>query len=219
VLERVSAGTRAVSVYWNADGETRFSYATAGRVLVSFDVGFPPVPEWLDGELDVSPLEPLAAAVRPEVCPDIEPLTYEDPPLVAVENHERLGPFAHYANLPSATVTITWSARGRALLHYSQERRLLALLDPQDPGQLSGADPAVLDAHLGGVRLGPTGVGAAACLPSLLVLAERLAGIAFDPVMLDRPHMLVPRPSHLNQGPADEPASAPRGSGGRRLSS
>lgn len=116
---------------------------------------------------------------------------------VAVENHQRLGPFAHYENLPSTTVTITWSARGRALLHYSDERRLLAMLDPQSPDQLSGADPAVLDAHLGGLRLGPTGVGAAACLPSLLVLAERLTGIAFGPAMLDWPHLLVPQPARL----------------------
>ena len=121
----------------------------------------------------------------------------EDGWAVAVENHERLGPFALYENLPSATVTIAWSARGRALLHYSDERRLLVMLDPQSPDQLSGADPAVLDAHLGGLRLGPAGVGAAACLPSLLVLAERLTGIAFDPAMLDRPHLLVSRPTHL----------------------
>ncbi len=439
VLERVSAGTRAVSAYWNVNGGTRFSYAAAGRVLAAFDAVFPdrregadpdcleglraglswddgdevpmmlalaarvtgltPVPEWLEGELCVIPVEPLAEAVRPDVYPDTEPLTYDDPPLawalrhaadgplreaaraaarfaarvagledrpevtlalhsgssapsaeldslpaeflraaregkgdprpggrywavtavreagnprplaaafravaparttvqvfglaesglraevlgalgnpqppsgsmglaaspgplpadkyawtsahwlapvgaitflrgsaadaarafgpgpdggdvgvprlfsdpvaaireeagwaVAVENHERLGPFAPYENLPSATVTITWSARGRALLHYSDERRLLVMLDPQSPDQLSGADPAVLDAHLGGLRLGPTGVGAAACLPSLLVLAERLTGIAFDPAMLDRPHLLVPRPTHL----------------------
>lgn len=440
VLGHVSAGTRAVSAYWNVDGGTWFSYAVAGRVLAAFDAVFPdrreggdpdcleglragltgddgdevpvmlalaarvtgltPVPEWLEGEFDVIPVEPLAEAVRPDIYPDTAPLTYDDPPLawalrraadgqlrdaaltaaryaarvaglenrpevalalgsgasaafaglemleakferaarksegdprpggrfwavtalreagnplplaagfraieaardaagafglaesglreevlgalgnpqppsgsmglvrspgplpadkyawtsahylalvgaitfvrgqladatqalghygasgadvgvprlfseritairdedgwaVAVENHERLGPFAPYEDLPSKTVTITWSARGRALLHYSDEGRLLAMLDPQSPDRLSGAEPSVLDEHLGGLRLGPTGVGAAACLPSLLVLAERLTGITFDPAMLDQPHLLVPRPAHL----------------------
>jgi uncharacterized protein DUF6461 len=117
---------------------------------------------------------------------------------VVVENHERLGPFARYESLPSKTVTVTWSARGQARLHYSDQGRLLAMLDPQSPEQLSGADPAVLDEHLGGLRLGPTGVGATACLPTLLMLAERLTGVTFDPAMLDQPHLLVRRPDHLH---------------------
>jgi hypothetical protein len=445
VLERVCAGTRAVSAYWNVNGGTRFCYASEGRVLVAFDALFPdrregadpdcleglraglwpddpdededadevammlalaarvtglaPVPEWLEGEFDVIPVEPLAEAVRSAIDPDLEPLTYNDPPLawalrhaaaqplraaaqaaarfavgaagiedrphvalalrfdvpakaaelepllagfdraarksagdprpagcywavtalreaanpqplaaafravsaarstaqgfgvaesrlreevlsvlghprppagsmglvaspgplpidsyawtsahwlatagaitfvqgsaadaaralgpgpdgaevgvpmlfsdpvaaireedgwaVAVENHERLGPFARYENLPSKTVTVTWSARGRALLHYSDSGRLLVMLDPQDPGQASDGDLAVLDAHLGGLRLGPTGAGAAACLPLLLVLAQRLTGVRFEPARLDRPHLLVPRPRWL----------------------
>ncbi len=41
VLERISAGTRAVSTYWNVNGTTRFSCAAAGRVLTSFDPLFP----------------------------------------------------------------------------------------------------------------------------------------------------------------------------------
>ncbi len=443
VLDRVSAGTRAVSAYWNESAGTWFSCAAGGRVLTAFDEVFPdrregadpdgleglraglmpddgdevpamlalaarvtgltPVPEWLDGDFDVVPLEPLPEAVRPSIYPDSEPLTYLDPPLawalrhaadgplrdaslaaaryaagvtgladrpevalalrrgasvpsadldrlearsqraarknagdpragarawaatalraaanplplaaafraaeaaryaaetlglgagalreevlgalgdprppsgsmgltaspgpppagkyawtsvhwlatvgaitflrggvaaaahalgpgpdgadvgvpalfsdpivaireedgwsVAVENHERYGPFAMYENLPFKTVTITWSARGQARLHYSDAGRLLAMLDPQSPGQISGAEPGLLDEHLGGLRLGPTGVGAAACLPVLLVLAERLTGVTFDPGRLDRPHLLVRRPDRLG-GPA-----------------
>lgn len=439
VLARVSAGTRAVSVYWNESAGTRFCYAAGGHVVTAFDAVFPdrregadpdglealraglvpdegdevpmmlalatrvtgltPMPEWLAGDFDVVPLEPLPEAVRPGIYPDSEALTYLDPPLawalrraadgplrdatlaaaryaarvtglddlpevalalrpdapvpaaeldklvarslraarknasdrragarywaaaalreasnplplaaafraaeaaqpavamlglgagalraevlgvlgdprppsgsmgllasagplptdkyawtsahwlatvgaitflrgsaadaafalgpgpdgadvgvpalssdpiaaireeggwsVAVENFERLGPFAMYENLPSKTVTIAWSARGQARLHYSDAGRLLVMLDPQSPEQFDGAEPSVLDEYLGGLRLGPTGVGAAACLPTLLVLAERLSGVPFDPGRLDRPHLLVRRPPRL----------------------
>ena len=439
VLGRLSAGTRAVSVYWNESAGTRFSYAVGGHVVTAFDAVFPdrregadpdaletlragltpddgdevpmmlalaarvagvtPTPDWLAGDFDVAPVEPLPEAVRPAIYPDSEALTYLDPPLawalrhaadgplrdaalaaawyaaratgladrpevaaalrpdasaspaeldrllagslrmarksagdpragarywaasavreaanplplaaafraaeaarsaaealglghgalraevlgvlgdprppsgsmglvaspgplpadayawtsahwlatvgavtflrgsaadaayalgpgpdgagvgipalfsdpivaireqdgwsVAVESHERLGPFAHYESLPSRTVTITWSARGQARLHYSDAGRLLVMLDPQSPEQVTGADPGVLDGHLGGLRLGPTGTGAAACLPALLVLAERLTGVPFDPGLLDRPHLLVRRPGRL----------------------
>jgi hypothetical protein len=137
VLERVSAGTRAVSVYWNANGGTRFSYAAAGRVLVVFDAVFPerrqgadpdcleglraglswddgdevpmmlalaarvtgltPVPEWLEGEFDVVGVEPVAEAVRPDVYPDVEQLTYDDPPLAWALRHAADGPLREAA--------------------------------------------------------------------------------------------------------------------------
>ena len=41
VLRRVSAGSRAVSAYWNVNGTTRFSYAADGRVLTAFEVMTP----------------------------------------------------------------------------------------------------------------------------------------------------------------------------------
>ena len=41
VLRRVSAGSRAVSAYWNVNGVTRFSYAAGGRVLTAFEVMSP----------------------------------------------------------------------------------------------------------------------------------------------------------------------------------
>jgi hypothetical protein len=99
----------------------------------------------------------------------------EDGWVVAVENHERLGPFDRYENLPSPTVTIAWSARGRALLHYSDEGRLLVMLAPQSPDRLSGAEPSVLDEHLGGLRLGPTGSRISCTVSPAVIRARMLA--------------------------------------------
>lgn len=121
----------------------------------------------------------------------------EDGWAIAVENHERLGPFAPYENLQAKTVTITWSARGQARLHYSDQGQLLVMLNPQAPEQMSDAELAILAGYLDGLHLGPTGTGAAACLPTLLIIAERLTGITFDPAMLDQQHLLVPSPRHL----------------------
>jgi Family of unknown function (DUF6461) len=41
VLRRVSQGTRAVSMFWNVNGVTRFSYAASGQVLAAFDAMSP----------------------------------------------------------------------------------------------------------------------------------------------------------------------------------
>lgn len=41
VLRRVSAGGRVVSVYWNIEATTRFSYAVSGRLLTAFDAMAP----------------------------------------------------------------------------------------------------------------------------------------------------------------------------------
>lgn len=41
VLRRVSAGSRAVSAYWNVNAVTRFSYASAGRMLTAFEAMSP----------------------------------------------------------------------------------------------------------------------------------------------------------------------------------
>ncbi len=83
VLERISAGTRAVSAYWNVNGTTRFSYAAAGRVLTSFEPLFPDRREgddpdglesvraglpWEDAEEDEGALPvPLALALAARV--------------------------------------------------------------------------------------------------------------------------------------------------------
>jgi Family of unknown function (DUF6461) len=37
VLRRVSAGRRAVSMFWNVESDARFSYAAAGEVVTAFD--------------------------------------------------------------------------------------------------------------------------------------------------------------------------------------
>jgi hypothetical protein len=72
--------------------------------------------------------------------------------------------------------------------------RLVAMLDPQRPEQRDGDEPAVLDEYLGDLRLGIPAVSAAVWLPTLLVLAERLTGLAFDPAALDQPHLLAGLP-------------------------
>jgi hypothetical protein len=111
---------------------------------------------------------------------------------VVVEHHELLGPVIPHEEVTA--VTITWSARGRALLYYVIGGQLATMLDPQAPDRVEGEEmlPGGL---VDGLRLGPTGTGAAACLPVLLVLAERLTGVGFDPARLDEPHLLVQPPA------------------------
>src|ERR1700691_3663128 len=41
VLRRVSAGGRVVSVYWNVNATTRFSYAVSGQLLTAFEAMTP----------------------------------------------------------------------------------------------------------------------------------------------------------------------------------
>lgn len=436
VLERISSGTRAVSVYWNVNGQTRFSYAAGGRVLTAFEAlfpdrrtgedpdglesvrvglpwdealptplalalaarltGSPAEPSWLDGTFEVFPVEPHAQALQPAVDPDLEPLTYDDPPLawalrhatadqqreaamaaaryavgvaglqdhpdvalalrgnaaaaadglarlsaaldrsarksggdpgpagrfwavtslreaanplplaagfaashaaancvsafwapydgvrgavlaelgdprppsgslgltavpgplptdkylwtaahwlapvacitfvkglspadviekfggdprqatsglpglfpdriaaireqsgwvVVVEHHELMGLFSRYENvMPGTAVSISWSARQRpSWLQYVVDGRFVAMLDPQCLDRRDGDDPSVLDEHLTGLRLGDDAPVAASCLPTLLVLAERLTGLAFTPQLLGEPHLLA----------------------------
>ncbi len=141
ILERVSAGGRAVSAYWNVNGQTQFSYAAAGQLLSAFDAVFPerrtgadpdvlapardglpwadalPVPlmlallarvtgspldpSWLDGTLQVLPIEALAEAVDAGIDPDTEELTY-DYPLLAWQLRHAAGPGQRAAALAAA---------------------------------------------------------------------------------------------------------------------
>jgi Family of unknown function (DUF6461) len=110
---------------------------------------------------------------------------------VVVEHHELMGLFSRHEQVrPGTAVSISWSARGRSWLHYVVDGRFVAMLDPQRPEQRDGDDPAVLDEHLAGLRLGAVPGNAAACLPTLLVLAQRLTGLAWSPEVLDEPHLL-----------------------------
>jgi Family of unknown function (DUF6461) len=121
VLRRVSAGGRAVSVYWNVEATTRFSYAVSGRLLTAFEAMTPDrrfgadpdalenartglpwatgdwvplllalaarvtgvrmLPQWLEGDFLVVPVEPLDDDPATSVYPPHEPLTYDDGPL------------------------------------------------------------------------------------------------------------------------------------------
>jgi hypothetical protein len=114
---------------------------------------------------------------------------------VVVEHDERAGLFTRYRRLPSqVAVSVSWSGHGRSWLHHAVDGRLVAMLDPQRPEQRDGDDPAVLDEYVGDLRLGIPSVSAAIWLPTLLVLAERLTGLAFDPRLLDQPHLLARLP-------------------------
>jgi hypothetical protein len=88
---------------------------------------------------------------------------------VVVEHHELMGLFSRHEQVrPGTAVSISWSARGRSWLHYVVDGRFVAVLDPQRPEQRDGDDPAVLDEHLAGLRLGavPGNAAASSQLPA-----------------------------------------------------
>lgn len=94
----------------------------------------------------------------------------------------------------TTTVSVSWEARGRSWVHYMTGDTLVAGLDPQRPGQQMrlGTDPAFLDQYTAGLQLPfPPEWYAAAQLPVMLVIAERLTGLAFAPEWLDEPHVLM----------------------------
>lgn len=94
----------------------------------------------------------------------------------------------------TTTISLTWQARGRSFVHYMTGGTLVAGLDPQRPGRemQDGADPAFLDEYTAGLQLPFRAEGnAAAQLPTMLVIAERLTGLAFAPEWLDEPHVLM----------------------------
>lgn len=132
----------------------------------------------------------------PRLSPDpVAAVRAENDWSVVVDHHDWPGRFVSFTDLPGPAVTISWSGNGRALLNYSADGRLLIhYFDPQRPEQATDDDLAVLRDHLGGLRLGYPTSSAAVYLPVLLVLAERLTGVAFDPAGLDAPHILVPGP-------------------------
>lgn len=99
----------------------------------------------------------------------------------------------------TTTVSLTWEARGRSWVHYMTDDTLVAGLDPQRPGQQMrlGTHPAFLDEYTAGLQLPfPSAGYAAAQLPVMLVIAERLTGLAFTPEWLDEPHVLMSIRTH-----------------------
>ncbi len=114
---------------------------------------------------------------------------------VVVEYRELMGLWSRYERVrPGPAVSLSWSARGRCMIHYVADGRMVAMLDPQRPGDRDGHDPAMLDAYAADLPLGDAAPYAADCLPMLLVLAERLTGLAFAPESLDEPHLLAVLP-------------------------
>jgi hypothetical protein len=114
--------------------------------------------------------------------------------VAALESREPAAIFGRFRRLPPGQVTVSasWSARGRSWLHYLHGDHLLAGLDPQRPGQRTGSEPGLLDPYVTGLTGTASGSQAAAPLPLLLVLTERLTGLALTPEWLDQPHLLVP---------------------------
>ena len=116
--------------------------------------------------------------------------------LVAVEGPRPVSAIRRSQPMPAGTTTVSvsWEARGRSWVHYMTGDTLVAGLDPQRPGQQMrlGTDPAFLDEYTAGLQLPfpPEGY-AAAQLPVMLVIAERLTGLAFAPEWLDEPHVLM----------------------------
>jgi hypothetical protein len=116
--------------------------------------------------------------------------------LAAVEGPRPVSAIRRSQPMPAGTTTVSvsWEARGRSWVHYMSGDTLVAGLDPQRPGQQMrlGTDPAFLNEYTAGLQLPfpPQGY-AAAQLPVMLVIAERLTGLAFAPEWLDEPHVLM----------------------------
>ena len=114
--------------------------------------------------------------------------------LVAVEGPAPAGATRRVKPMPTGTTTVSlsWAARARSWVHYMTADTLVAGLDPQRPDQRVGSDPAFLDSCAAGLRLPfPPEGDAAAQLPVMLAIAERLTGLAFAPEWLDEPHVLM----------------------------
>lgn len=133
----------------------------------------------------------------PSLSRDVVAFRQEGDWLVAVEGPRPRGALVRWDQpMPAGTTTVNllWEARGRSWVHYMTGGTLVAGLDPQRPGQQMrlGTDPAFLDEHTAGLQLPfPPDGYAAAQLPVMLVIAERLTGLAFAPEWLDEPHVLM----------------------------
>jgi hypothetical protein len=116
--------------------------------------------------------------------------------LVAVESHDQQRPIYRFDRLPDGArmVSLTWTARGRSWVRYRANGTPMAGLDPQRPETEArlGEDPAFWDPYIAGlpVPFPPEGY-AAAQLPVMLAIAERLTGLAFIPQWLDQPHLIM----------------------------
>jgi hypothetical protein len=129
--------------------------------------------------------DPLLAAVRDQ-----------DGWAVVTEARELPGLSSRYGTIVGTqAVSVSWSARGRSLFHYVADGRFVATFDPQRPEQRDGDDPAMLDDYLADLPPGSWPDDAARCLPLLLVLAERVTGLAYAPELLDEEQLLAALPA------------------------
>jgi hypothetical protein len=114
--------------------------------------------------------------------------------LAVIEWHEAPGIFHRFQRMPAGTtlVSLDWSARRRVWVRYVADGKLIDALDPQRPDQRLGEEPTFLDEYASGLPLPfPPAAYPAAQLPVMLVIAERLTGLAFAPHWLDETHVLM----------------------------
>jgi hypothetical protein len=138
-----------------------------------------------------------AARGRPGLYyPPLAALRDQDGWAVVTEARELPGLFSRYQTTAGTeAVAVSWSARGRSLFHYVVDGQFVAEFDPQRPELRAGEDPAVLDDLLAGLPPEAWPDDAARSLPLLLVLAQRLTGLAYAPELLDEEHLLAALPA------------------------
>lgn len=129
-----------------------------------------------------------------------------DPPLAAIRDQDGWAVVTEARELPglesryqaivgTRAVSVSWSARGRSQFHYVADGRIVATFDPQRPEMPGGDDPAWLGGYLADTPPADWPDDAARCLPLLLVLAERVTGLAYAPELLDTEHLLAALPA------------------------
>ncbi len=128
--------------------------------------------------------------------PSLAAVRDQDGWTVLTEPSELPGLWSRYqAVRGTQAVSVSWSARGRSMFQYVADGRFVVTFDPQRPQELDGDDPAALDAQLADLPPEAWPADAARSLPLLLVLAERVTGLAYAPELLDEEHLLAALPA------------------------
>jgi Family of unknown function (DUF6461) len=128
--------------------------------------------------------------------PSLAAVRDQDGWAVLTEPSELPGLWSRYqAVRGTQAVSVSWSARGRSMFQYVADGRFVVTFDPQRPQELDGDDPAALDAQLADLPPEAWPADAARSLPLLLVLAQRVTGLAYAPELLDEEHLLAALPA------------------------
>jgi hypothetical protein len=128
--------------------------------------------------------------------PSLAAVRDQDGWAVVTEPRELPGLWSRYQAVPGTlAVSVSWSARGRSMFQYVVDGRFVVTFDPQRPEERDGDDPAALDDHLADLPPAVWPDDAGRTLPLLLVLAERVTGLAYAPELLDEEHLLAALPA------------------------